>query len=421
MMIRTRSRRSALAAALALAAAACDGGGGSSGGGTLPTTDPVQLALVSGSGQEAAPGERLREVLTVRATRNGLPVSGVQVTFAAAPGSGIAQTVEGITNLAGEAYAFWHLPAERAPGYTLTASVAGADPVVFRSTPVPPERLDAVYTDYAGPVRLLVYERERFPEDERLFSATLRDSLLISPFDDPRRRTEAVAFAAGHPPLLLDRIAWTSARDSLRLQFLPRVRVPMTLWVVDGPWEEVGALARTQAQNARDAWRAAGVELEITIVDATRYPGAAKYQDVMVEMCRNGVAEAIGTVPGHLNAYYVWDVHNTEFNQGGQGVHCGGGHIELASGDTRASHLLAHEVGHAFTLDHTRAEGNVMHFTAAGPDIVLGQWFRSHLYALSWIQVNKLESQPSVSRSCHTLTYDQLFDKTAPCPTEGFR
>jgi hypothetical protein len=416
----TRSRRSALAAALALAAAACDGGGGSSGGGTLPGTDPLQLTLVSGTDQQAAPGEQLKDVLVVRATRNGKPVSGVQVTFTAAPGSGIAQTIEGITNIGGEAYAFWRLPAERAESYTLTASAQGADPVVFRSAPVPLETLDAIYADYPGPVRLWLYQREQFPGDERLFSATFLDSLLIPPFADPRQRDEAVAFARGHPPLLLNSVRWTPARDSLLLLFQPRVRVPLTLWVVDGPWEEVGPIARTQAQNARDAWRAAGVELDITLVDATRYPGAERFQDVVVESCDNDVDEVIGTARDQLNAYYVYKIWNSKYSVGGQGTHCGGPLIELASGDTRATHLLAHEIGHAFDLGHTTIDGNMMHWSVAGPDVTLGQWFRSHYSILSLMQTMKLSPQTSQARSCHTILRDNWLTGTAPCPPETF-
>jgi hypothetical protein len=419
--MRTRSRLSALAVAFALSTAACDGGGGGgSGGGTLPGTDPLQLTPVSGSEQEAAPGEQLEDVLVVRASRNGKPVSGVQVTFTAAPGSGTVHTIEGITNLAGEAYAFWRLPAERAPAYTLTAAAEGADPVVFRSTPVSPERLDAVYTDYAGPVRVWMYARDQFPEDSRLFSATLQDSLLFPPFVEPRWRDEAVAFAEGHPPTVLSSLRWTPARDSLRLELLPRVRVPMTLWVVDGPWEEVGPLAQVQAQRARDTWRAAGVELDVTIVDATRFPGAERYQDVVVETCLNDVPEVIGAARGQLNAYYVWDIFNTKYQVGGQGVHCGGGRIELASGDTRSSHLLAHEVGHAFSLEHRTIDGNVMHWTAAGPGVTLGQWFRSHHNTLSFIQTANLSNQPSAARSCSYRLPGDYLENTAPCPSEEF-
>jgi hypothetical protein len=201
------------------------------------------------------------------------------------------------------------------------------------------------------------------------------------------------------------------------------VRVPLTLWVVDGPWEQTAALARAQIERAREVWGRAGIDLDVTLVDATRFPGAERYQDVMVETCDNDVARTIGTAEGQLNAYYVWDIYNSTFQVGGQGVYCGGARIEMAAGDTRTEYLLAHEVGHAFSLNHLAPESpgqNVMHYTAAGPSLTYGQWFRVHYYTYSVIQSMKFTPNIMQSRACHQRMGDNWLNETAPCPSEGF-
>jgi len=96
------------------------------------TTSVQTLAVSSGNNQTSAPGTTLLKALTVAATANGSPASGVSVSFTDGS-TGTFSPNPAITNSSGIASTSYTLPAT-AGTYTVTASSSGYTPAVFTET-----------------------------------------------------------------------------------------------------------------------------------------------------------------------------------------------------------------------------------------------------------------------------------------------
>ncbi len=127
-----------IAAMLLIALAACSGDGGTNPPPPPPPpAGPVVLAMATSSGnaQTGAVGIVLASPLRVLATRNGLPASGVTVTWSTS-GTGASVTPPtSITDNQGIAAATWTLPQTSGPrNATATVVNATGSPVVFSAT-----------------------------------------------------------------------------------------------------------------------------------------------------------------------------------------------------------------------------------------------------------------------------------------------
>jgi hypothetical protein len=146
MTTHRESPRLTIAVALAAAAlAACDGGGG--GGITEPTPAPTALAALTPL-QEAGWTENFSSTApAVRVTdQKGRPLGGVTVTFTVTAGGGHIPRTQVQTDPAGAAHLdFWYLGAAVGE-QTLSASVPGLDPVVFRVAAADPCTPQPQYT-----------------------------------------------------------------------------------------------------------------------------------------------------------------------------------------------------------------------------------------------------------------------------------
>jgi hypothetical protein len=99
---------------------------------TATAGGPETLAVSSGNNQTSAPGTTLLKALTVAATNNGVPASGVSVSFSDGS-TGTFSPNPAITNSSGIASTSYTLPAT-AGTYTVTASSTGYTPAVFTET-----------------------------------------------------------------------------------------------------------------------------------------------------------------------------------------------------------------------------------------------------------------------------------------------
>jgi hypothetical protein len=98
---------------------------------------PPVLSIVSGNGQTGTAGTALAQPLVVQVTRNGVPIPGVGVIWAAGPGMGGLSAASPVTDAQGRAQATWSLGAT--PGaQAVSATVTGAGTVVFNATATPP-------------------------------------------------------------------------------------------------------------------------------------------------------------------------------------------------------------------------------------------------------------------------------------------
>ncbi|HYW13267.1 MAG TPA: Ig-like domain-containing protein [Longimicrobium sp.] len=411
-----QSRWFILAVAVAVAAAACgDGGGG--GTGPEPQPSPVRLQIVSGDGQGGFAGETLFRPLVVRATRDGQPVPSVAVTFAATDGE-LDGAVTRTTDASGEAGIPWKLPAD--PSRIATARVrarmaagTSADSVVFSARSFRADEMDLVLSDGGRPVKLLAYDRGAY-QPTSFVRRDFTDSAHVQ-FADPALFDELVAFTPGRAPLLLAP-SWTPGRDTVQLRFSTEViRMPMTIWVVQPPFDSIVKLVQRHLKGVEDSWEAqAGIGLrDVRIVDATGFAGAPPFQNTLPSSaCNPTLYTEIGRDAGRLNAYYVGQPPI------GSAGYCGDGAMMIFPlAWERAPYTLAHEIGHGFLGGHHETlPDNVMHFQGSGTRFSPGQMFRAHYSETSILNTMFNAHPPAMRRPCSTAPVS-----AAPvCPPTNF-
>jgi hypothetical protein len=200
---------------------------------------------------------------------------------------------------------------------------------------------------------------------------------------------EVVTFSRDRPPSVQSTL-WATALGNqiVNVPFANAYEVPVTIWVVAGPY------ATTQ-QTALFLWQAAqqvyaderlGVHLSpLEIVDATANVKATSYAAFT---CGTGnanvtsIAADIGARPGRLNVYLVGLVDGSTAR--GNACAIGGRFVAIASGSS--ADLLSHELGHNFGLEHIDDLTsdfdifNVMHSASSGRQYLTeGQTFRAHM------------------------------------------
>src|SRR4051812_19391638 len=99
-----------------------------------PVLTPATVAVVSGGAQTATAGTPVAASIVVKVTdASGAPVGGVIVTFAPAPGSGVASMTQVSTDGSGLAQVSWTL-GTRAGTDSMTVSVGALAPAAVLAT-----------------------------------------------------------------------------------------------------------------------------------------------------------------------------------------------------------------------------------------------------------------------------------------------
>jgi hypothetical protein len=175
---------------------------------------------------------------------------------------------------------------------------------------------------------------------------------------------EILAFAHRRPPELVEDVPWTPARNTIDVTFRDQYLIPVHVWVVQGPFDDVWSVAVDASVTTSMIWatEGQGIAFESFVPhDATNDPDLEPFLDFQCGLDGEAIKTAIGYVPGTVNVYYV---NRVDFGSGPSttsGVWCYGNRI-MAMGRNTSDHLLAHEFGHAFSLGHTNGDQNSEHF-----------------------------------------------------------
>lgn len=225
----------------------------------------------------------------------------------------------------------------------------------------------------------------------------------------PACASEVAVFAIDNAALFAGNVnAWTNMpTDTLGMTLQPAIQVPITVWVMQGPF------ATTSAQVNADVARAttllntmqAGVTVAATINNQTNN---ANTNALLNANCGNANAlrTQIGFTNNRLNAYYL-------NNPGARGWFCGNNTL-IVSATLSDNESLAHEIGHAFSLGHTNAIAgmsatNLMATGGLGRDnVTTGQGFRINFNDTSALVTNGLRT--AIPRFCRDT------DVTQQCP-----
>jgi hypothetical protein len=290
----------------------------------------------------------------------------------------------------------------------VSAGIAGAaQPARFTAGWIPRERTDLLLSRAGARVRLLLHPTGMMGTPMAL-PVAFADSLAITPLPTAEGYSEMVAFAEGLPPLVRTDLRWTAGRDTLRLDFPQRVRVPVTIWIIRRPYATTRESIESQLMNARMVWSKAGMELDARVVDATGHPDAGLYQGD-TQACIGAGATSIGRDPGRINIYITGPPVVSGATYGGYA--CDPGLIFMTVMQGGAGMLLAHELGHTFGLPHA-AVGNVMDYEGNSSGLTAGQIFHAHASPISAMQVLYANRAVMPVRGCfpHGTCVDLNFD-----------
>ena len=176
---------------------------------------------------------------------------------------------------------------------------------------------------------------------------------------------EILAFSRGHPPALIEDVPWTPVSDTIDVQFEDEYRITVYVWIV----KQEGQTSAMNGNVATSAiWKdeRQGVAFDaFVIIPAWDNPNASDFHDFTCGLA-SGIKAEIGHNPDGVNIYYVDRVNFGNGLSTFSGVWCSGADI-IAMGKNTSGHLLAHELGHGFTLGHTNQDTdhfdttNVMH------------------------------------------------------------
>ena len=194
---------------------------------------------------------------------------------------------------------------------------------------------------------------------------------------------EIVGFTNLRPVAIKENVAWTNGDDDETLAFSNKILIPVTVWIVKGPFNTSRTNAINMCITTSNIWDSERMGIAFApfqIVDATGNPDASRYFDFDCSM-KNGIEADIGKTNGRINVYVVETVDGGAAR--GQACQIGSDFVAIATG--AGTELLAHEFGHDFALQHIDGQAsfdqtNVMHSASNTRQFLTeGQLFRAHL------------------------------------------
>jgi hypothetical protein len=261
---------------------------------------------------------------------------------------------EVVTDIVGYASASWTLghAGSGAQGLVATVDDLPGQSAAFTARGVDPATVDVVLArglddDATTTARVVFTSRDTFTGAGAVVTE-VRDAARFVPFDEPVSFDQLVAYAPGHPPVALAPVTWTPRPDTVVVRFAAAHRLPLTVWIVQPPFEEMAQVARTHVATLNAIYRANGVGVEftdVTIVDATRQAAEFPATPFGAE-CNGQVLEVVGRARNRMNVYYVPRVGTYA------GYACGTDWVFMSPTSGRWPSLLAHEIGHTFGLGH---------------------------------------------------------------------
>lgn len=189
---------------------------------------------------------------------------------------------------------------------------------------------------------------------------------------------ELTVFSDDNEMRLIENPRWTNpSGDFERVDMHDRLLPEVTLWLVNGPWFDTSVRATTDIQRADQLYNVSncGIGFDWRTDNQTANPQA---QNLLDSTCADvaDLQAQIGFDVDRLNVYYLRNV-------GARGWYCGNNTILIGSNADNES--LAHELGHALSLEHTnRTVGfpttNLMVTGGVGRDSISeGQCFRANV------------------------------------------
>lgn len=221
-------------------------------------------------------------------------------------------------------------------------------------------------------------------------------------------RNEAIGFGEDRSARRIS-TPWTDSGDAFDLALGNRLAIPITAWIVQGPFGDQFDHAVDACIQTAAIWDAERVGIRFSAFDVKNATADPDIDDAILNSTggdnRNwdDFSDDIGFDAGRINIYWI----NTVEGSSSSGWSDFGARIVM--GKNTGDELLSHEIGHAFSLLHPSACGgtnpnfdttNVMWPCSSNREFLAeGQIFRGHFNASS--SINNLfgarPGQPTVA------------------------
>lgn len=364
---------------------ACDAGTG-------PEAPDVTLTVTAGAEGVGLEGELLPGWVRVRAVDGaGRRLPGVRVSTRVVSGGGEVLHAGQVTDASGLVSLRWRLGGA-GPQSLVLATPDGAE-VEVRATALPLAEADVIVVrGSTAPLRgvLLTHtEGDLQIIDERVAPDTL---IRLPPVGSGG--AEVLVFP-GRERLLHRTPVWTPRPDTVHLWLEPALPVRITLRILDGGFERVRAEAEEQLALTQAAWDAAGMGIRLDEVIWEDHTGAGEGFEV------RSTGLCSGLLPGaSLRVSIV-----TSIDGGGLGgFGCNfSGHAYLGERWVSWPYLLAHELGHTFSLPHATA--GMMEPRSPSSGLRDGEVYRAHFATTSALNTIFGAQRPDEQRACPFLSY----------------
>jgi hypothetical protein len=242
--------------------------------------------------------------------------------------------------------------------------------------------------------------------DQRFTSST--NSVNVGHLSAAATSNEVIAFSNFRPVAVLSPAAWTILPDDLALSFADQIMIPVTIWMVKGPYN-TNHLSNL-CLDVVGIWNAERMGVGFSSCDfrdATTNPSASMF--VNFNCTKKTMLETmIGKVANRINVYVV-DTVDVDGYANTNGDACGTNDF-VAIGSRGGGALLAHELGHNFSLTHIDSAGvnfpgfdetNIMHsYSTQRQYFTEGQLFRAHLTADSAVNSIYMARPSQLTRLC---------------------
>ena len=358
----------------------------------------THLELVQGSDQRGLGGRILPERVGVRVLdERGGAKSGVRVRFEVVEGGGTVDPISSVSASSGLVFTQWELggPEIRTQQLRAYSPEEGDSPsVVIEATALRNDETDVVvFRNASGPIRgVLVVRDDPNGWLEVLQEVTATDTVIpLQPIGS--MDLDVVVFPQSNPPLRTS-VSWTASIDTAVVELRPPFEVPVRFDVWEGPFEVRMEVIQNHMARTQEVWDREGLGIvfgEVTIVDHTE-------SDHEISVGYLTACMQAGQGPFIL-VKYIHDIAG--FARGG--LACMGSNlVYMTSRSVYYPHILAHEIGHLFALDH--ASSGLMGTPTMGQTLTDGEVFRAHFHQESAINLLFGFHPPGVRRDCPVYT-----------------
>lgn len=285
----------------------------------------------------------------------------------------------------------------------------------------------------SGEIALWVSEKNKIsPFTSKVLKGNTGDNGITGTFTRPLGTV--IAYTDDHPPTLNTHVRWTQGIDTVEMRLDDIHQISLYVWVVNvgnSDFETMKMKALNANVRTSQIWldERQGIEFSnFHIEDATKKSFSANFITEPFTNCNTSdLKSKIGFKKDMINVYYletvrVVNAQGYTVEGSTYGEYCGSEHL-IALGSNSLEDLLAHELGHAFNLEHIDhldrdfGKTNVMHSASTTRNFLTeGQTFRA--IANTGSALNTLYH---TTRADSDVKIECSFDSKSNCPEIAMR